>query len=705
MMSSCCSSVHKQLHFVIIGGGSAAFSAALNAASLGARATIINSGLPIGGTCVNVGCVPSKTLIRGAETVHRASKSHFDGIETHAEVTDFKAVIEQKRALVEGLRQAKYLDVISGNDNIQIISGRAKILSKNVVEVNSTSIEADRILIATGTRPYIPPIPGLEETGYLTSTSAFELEELPKSMIVLGGRYIALECAQMFARMGTKVTILQRSSRILPNETEDLTAALTEYLTKEGINVITGVQIRVAFKDEGLHALSVEVGGSVKTFAAEKILVATGTAPNTRKMGLKRVGIERDENGFIKVDDTLRTSIEGIYAAGDVIGEPKFVYTAAYEGGLAAQNALGSSQIRDYSALPWVIFTDPQVAGVGLDEKMAQMLGINFQVSVLPLKQVPRSIAARDTRGFIKLIRDKDTDLLIGARILAPEGSELLMQIVGAIKNKTTTRELAAMFYPYLTLSEGVKLAALGFTQNIHKLSCCSSMVVKPSSEKTVVHEESSSVKIKLLLEQFSQVLSLVERQKSLDSKQVQVHQAILRTLAEEGRPISLPEIADIVGSNRVASTLKALGERDLVILNREGEIVGAYPITTEKTPHVITINGRSIYAVCAFDALAISAMFKKKVIIDSECSMTGKLIQINLSQEEILATNLPNIHVGIRMQDPGSCAAESICREMVFLENAEVAEEWRKHKENAYIFNLPEAMQLSINYFTPLLS
>ncbi|CCB87802.1 mercuric reductase (plasmid) [Simkania negevensis Z] len=705
-MSSCCSTVQKQLHFVIIGGGSAAFSAALNAASLGARATIINSGLPIGGTCVNVGCVPSKTLIRGAETVHRASKSHFDGIETHADVTDFKAVIEQKRALVEGLRQAKYLDVISGNDNIQIISGKAKILSKNVVEVNSTPIEADRILIATGTHPYIPPIPGLEETGYLTSTSAFELEELPKSMIVLGGRYIALECAQMFARMGTKVTILQRSSRILPNETEDLTAALTEYLRSEGINIVTGVQIRGAFKNEGLHALSVEVGGAVKTFAAEKILVATGTAPNTRKMGLKKVGVERDDNGFIKVDDMLRTSIEGIYAAGDVIGEPKFVYTAAYEGGLAAQNALGSSpELRDYSALPWVIFTDPQVAGVGLDERMAQTLGINFQVSVLPLSQVPRSIAARDARGFIKLIRDKDTDLLIGARILAPEGSELLMQIVGAIKNKTTTRDLAAMFYPYLTLSEGVKLAALGFTQDIHKLSCCSSMVVRPSSGEIAVHEESASIKVKKMLQQFSQVLSLVERQKSLDSKHVQVHQAILRMLAEEGRPLSLSEIADIVGSDHVAATLKTLGERDLVILNRENEIVGAYPMTTEKTPHVVTINGHSIYAVCAFDALAISAMFKKKAVIDSECSMTRKPIQIKLNQEEILATNLPNIHVGIRMQNPGSCAAESICREMVFLENAKVAEEWRKHKENVYIFTLPEAVQLSINYFTPLLS
>lgn len=476
-MATCCSHVEKQPHLVILGGGSAAFSAALRASGLGARVTIINSGLPIGGTCVNVGCVPSKTLIRAAETVHRASQSHFDGIETHAQVTSFKHVINQKRALVESLRHAKYLDVISGNENIQIIEGKAQFLSKNVVAVNSTPLEADRILIATGTRPYIPPIPGLEETGYVTSASAFELEELPKSMIVLGGRYIALECAQMFARMGTQVTILQRSSRILPDETEDLTSTLTEYFQGEGINIITGVHIKGAFSEDGLHKLSAEVQGEIRTFSAEKILVATGTTPNSKKIGLKKIGVERDENGYIKVDDALRTNVEGIFAAGDVIGEPKYVYTAAYEGGLAAQNALSPSLImRDYSVLPWVIFTDPQLGGVGLNEIMAEKLAIDFQVSVLPLSQVPRSIAARDTRGFIKLIRDRKTDLLIGARILAPEGGELLMQVAMAMKNKTTTKELATMFYPYLTLSEGIKLAAIGFTQNIHKLSCCANL-------------------------------------------------------------------------------------------------------------------------------------------------------------------------------------------------------------------------------------
>ncbi|MGE3556329.1 MAG: mercury(II) reductase [Candidatus Obscuribacterales bacterium] len=474
-MEQCCSTNKTQPHFVIIGGGSAAFSAALNASALGANVTIINTGLPIGGTCVNVGCVPSKTLIRGAETVHRASHSNFAGIETQSRVKSFKEVIDQKRHLVEHLRQAKYLDTVSNNEKIKIIEGRARLINPKTVEVNNQKLSADYVLIATGTQPHIPPIKGLKETGYLTNISAFELEELPKSMIVLGGRYIALECAQMFARMGTQVTILQRSSRILPSETEDLTSMLTEYLSQEGIKVVTNVQIKETFKKNDLSMIEADVNGHPMTFSAEKLLVATGTMPNSKRMGLKKLGIERDEQGHIKVDQTLSTNVKGIYAAGDVIGNPKFVYTAAYEGGLAASNALGSVKAKDYSIVPWVVFTDPQVGGVGLDEVEAKQLQIDAQASVVPLTQVPRSIAARDTRGFIKLIRDRKTDLIIGARVLAPEGGELLMQIATAIASKTTSKELAAMFYPYLTLSEGIKLAALGFTQDVNKLSCCAS--------------------------------------------------------------------------------------------------------------------------------------------------------------------------------------------------------------------------------------
>ncbi len=477
-MSDCCSykPESKKFHLVIIGGGSAAFSAATKANEFGAKVTIINDGLPIGGTCVNVGCVPSKTLIRAAEVQHRALRHHFKGITSDSKVTDFKALIQQKKELVEGLRQAKYLDVVADLADFQIIEGRAQFVAPDTVKVNGETIKADRILIATGAASLIPPVPGLEESGYLTNVSAFELTELPKSMIVLGGRYIALECAQMFARLGTKVTILQRSSRILPTESEGLTDELTRYFKDEGIDVVTDVALQEVSKKDGKVFVKAKVDGRDQTFEAEHVLVTTGRTPNTKNMGLESIGIQLDEKGFIKVNDQLQTSVKSVYASGDVIGEPMFVYTAAYEGALAAENAINnSSRKRDYTALPWVIFTDPQVAGVGLDEQQALKQDIDVDASTLPLSHVPRSIAARDTRGFIRLIRDKKTDKLVGARILAPEGSELLMEVSLAIRHGITVKEIVSAFHPYLTLSEGIKLAAITFGKDVSKLSCCAS--------------------------------------------------------------------------------------------------------------------------------------------------------------------------------------------------------------------------------------
>ncbi|MBI4660608.1 MAG: mercury(II) reductase [Verrucomicrobia bacterium] len=462
---------------VIIGGGSAAFSASLKAADLGARAVIINDGLPMGGTCVNVGCVPSKTLIRGAEALHRAAHPPaFAGIATSGRLVSFKEVIEQKRALVQELRQAKYADVIGDNPNITFIKDRARLLDARTVATDTLKLKADAILIATGARPSLPPIPGLDTVHYLTNETAFELETLPESLLVLGGRYIALECAQMLARFGSRVTVLQRSDRILPDEAPDLTEALAGYLRQEGLEIVTGVSTRRVTQEKDGVSVEADIGGQRRTFRATHLLVATGRAPNVEKLGTATVGVKIDRHGGIAVDDTLQTSVPGIYAAGDVLGQNMFVYAAAYEGSLAAENALTDARRhRDYTALPWVIFTDPQVAGVGWDEKQAKAQGIDAQVTVLPLSHVPRSLAARDTRGFIKLIRDRQTDRLVGARILAPEGSELLMEIALAIKFGIPVRELTACFHPYLTLSEGVKLAALAFSKDVGKLSCCAS--------------------------------------------------------------------------------------------------------------------------------------------------------------------------------------------------------------------------------------
>ncbi len=474
-MSDCCALPQpEKQRLVIVGGGSAAFAAAIRASELGADVVMVNDGLPIGGTCVNVGCVPSKTLIRAAEALHRATGVPFTGIAVSGRLTDFRAVIEQKRALVGGLRQHKYLDVVADLPGVRIVTGRARFTGPHEVTVNGERLTGDAFLIATGARPAVPAIPGLVEAGFLTNETAFELESLPESLIVLGGRYIALETAQMFARLGSRVTILQRSDRILPSESPEITEALAGYLRAEGIAIETGVAVARVERDGDGVAVHATVGGTARVFRARHILLATGRAPNTEALGLEGIGVATDGRGFVTVDDTLATNVPSIYGAGDVIGEPMFVYTAAAEGKLAAENALtGAAKARDLRAVPWVIFTDPQVAGVGLDERQAEAAGLEAEVAVLPMEAVPRALAARDTRGFVTLIRDPASDRLLGARILAPEGGELLMELVLAIRHGITVNELAETLHPYLTLSEAVKLAALSFGKDVAKLSCC----------------------------------------------------------------------------------------------------------------------------------------------------------------------------------------------------------------------------------------
>lgn len=458
----------------VIGGGSAAFAAAIGVSEKGGRVVIINKGLPIGGTCVNVGCVPSKTLIRTAEAHHRSTHHNFAGISSDSQVVDFKAIIDQKRQLVKSLRREKYIEAVQDDSNISLLKGRGRLTGEHTVEVNGETIRAGNILIATGSSSSAPPIPGLEEAGYLTNAEAYELDELPGHLIVLGGGYIGLENAQLFSRLGSKVTIVEQVDQILPNEQKYLAGALEEHLRKEGITVRTSARVKSVNRANKAVAVEIDTGGQTEIIEGTHILVATGRQGNTKGLGLEAVGLETSSDEYLKVDDTLRTSVPSVFGAGDVIGDQQFVYTAAYEGQLVARNALnGANEARDYSALPWVVFTDPQVAGVGMDEKEAQKAGIDAEVTELSLEDVPRALAARDTRGFIRLIRNRANDRLVGARILAPEGSELLMEVTMAIKYGITVEEIASTLHPYLTLSEGIKLAALTFTKDVKKLSCC----------------------------------------------------------------------------------------------------------------------------------------------------------------------------------------------------------------------------------------
>lgn len=470
----CCASRVKNGHYdlAVIGAGSAGFSAAITAAELGAQVALIGHGT-LGGTCVNIGCVPSKTLIRAVETLHRAaSASRFAGLEGHARIRDWRLVIAQKDELVAELRQAKYADLLPAYNSVTYLDGPARLVEGGVT-VNGQIVQAEKIIVTTGARPAVPDIPGIENLPYLTSTTALEMNELPKSLLVIGAGYIGAEIAQMLARAGVQVTIVCRS-RLLPAAEPEIGEALTGYFKDEGIRLESGVAYRDITPTENGVALRVTRDGQEDRIEAARVLVATGRQPNTEGLGLDESGVRRNTRGGIVVDDRMRTSKPGVYAAGDVTGRDQFVYMAAYGAKLAAENALnGDAHRYDATAMPSVVFTDPQVASVGLTEKKARAQGLPVRSAVLPLEYVPRALAARDTRGLIKLVAETETERLIGAHILAPEGADSIQTAALAIKYGLTVNDLAETIFPYLTTVEGLKLAAQTFNKDVAKLSCC----------------------------------------------------------------------------------------------------------------------------------------------------------------------------------------------------------------------------------------
>ena len=476
MMHDCCASDARKASggydLAVIGAGSAGFSAAIAAAELGAQVALIGNGT-IGGTCVNVGCVPSKTMIRAAEAVHQAeTASRFAGIRAAGGIADWGAVVRQKNELVSSLRQAKYIDLLPSYNTVAYREGRAR-LRVDGVTVDGEPIKAGKVIVATGASPDLPAIPGIETVPYLTSTTALELEELPKSLLIIGGGYIGCELGQMFARAGVDVTIATRR-RLLPEAEPEISEALTRYFAEEGITVREGLAYRnIRQMSEGI-ALTVSSDGRSETITAEQVLVTTGRRPNTEGFGLAEAGVELLPNGGIKVDDRMRTSKAGVYAAGDVTGRDQFVYMAAYGARIAAENALnGNSKRYDATAMPAVVFTDPQVASVGLTEAAARGRGLKVKTSTLKLSYVPRALAARDTRGLIKLVAEANSGKLLGAHILAPEGADSIQTAALAIKCGLSAEQLAETIFPYLTTVEGLKLAAQTFTKDVAKLSCC----------------------------------------------------------------------------------------------------------------------------------------------------------------------------------------------------------------------------------------
>ncbi|HHO69268.1 MAG TPA: mercury(II) reductase, partial [Gammaproteobacteria bacterium] len=412
------------LEVAIVGTGSGAFAAAIKAAEKGAHVTLIEGAEVIGGTCVNIGCVPSKIMIRAAHVAHLQARHPFEGLSRCMPTIDRAALLHQQQARVGELRHAKYESILETTPGVDLVRGWARFddphrLLVQQADGSERTIRADRILIASGARPAIPDIPGLKETPYWTSTEALAAETLPDHLAVIGGSVVALELAQAFLRLGTRVTILARST-FLSREDPALGEALVRVFEEEGARVMLHRVPDAVRHDANGFVLATHEG----EVHCDRLLVATGRAPNTADLALERAGVETGRGGAIVVDDHMRTSVDHIYAAGDCTDQPQYVYVAAAAGTRAAINMTGGDAALDLTAMPAVVFTDPAVATVGLSEAQAAGRGIAVDSRTLELDNVPRALANFDTRGFIKLVAEKDGGRLLGAQVLADGAGE-----------------------------------------------------------------------------------------------------------------------------------------------------------------------------------------------------------------------------------------------------------------------------------------
>ncbi len=447
----------------VLGGGAAGLTITAGAAQLGAKTLLIEKEPALGGDCLHYGCVPSKTLIRTARAYHDIKHAVKFGLpQVDIQPVDFKQVSKRIRSVIS---------VIQKHDSVErfcslgarVEFGQAEFIDEHSIRLHGKTYSAKTWAITTGSSPAVPPLEGLDSVSYLTNKDIFYMDTLPGSMIILGGGPIAIEMAQALNRLGTRITVIQRSGQILSKEDKDLADIVMEKLTDEGVSFALGASIDTITEKDGSKEVTIKNNdGEIVTLAADTLLVAMGRAPNVDGLGLENIGIAYSNKG-LAADSRLRTNHKHIYAAGDITGKYQFTHAAGYEGGIVISNAIFHLPRKtDYTFLPWCTYTSPELASIGLNEKRATAAGIKYSVWTEEFKNNDRSLTEGEETGKIKMLLD-EKEKPIGIQILGPHGGDLLNEWVAVLNGKVKLSTLAGAIHPYPTFGEINKRVAATF--------------------------------------------------------------------------------------------------------------------------------------------------------------------------------------------------------------------------------------------------
>ncbi len=448
---------------LIIGSGQAGAPLSWRLARAGRSVVLAERG-HLGGTCVNVGCTPTKTFIASAEAAHRARRAGELGVETGDVHVDWARVLDRKRDVVETWRSGVAANVEKAAPRLELVRGHARFTGPRTVRIGDRAVTAETVIVNTGGRPRIPPIPGLSDVPYLDSSTVMDVPDLPAHLVVLGGGYIGCEFAQAFARFGARVTVVETGDHLLGREDEDVSEALEEALREEGVELrlgarATGVE---AVRAEGGDEVRVTVEGGVGPVTGSHLLVATGRRPNTDDLGCPAAGLELDEKGYVVVDDRYRTSADGVYAVGDCTGGPQFTHASWDDHRILFDLLHGiDRRTRADRLVPHAVFTDPQVARVGLSEREAREQGRRVEVATMPFARIARAYETDRAAGLVKVLVDPETERLVGACVVGAEGAELVsvLQMLMAADAPASALVDAEMIHP--SFAEGLQTAVM----------------------------------------------------------------------------------------------------------------------------------------------------------------------------------------------------------------------------------------------------